>query len=57
MKGLEEGANKLGFDTKAIRVDKQAFLSKYTLPAIAHLITDKGLSHFVIIHKIKKTIL
>ncbi|HBJ2610991.1 ABC transporter permease [Clostridium botulinum] len=54
LKGLEDGANKLGFDTKAIRVDKEGFISKYTLPAIAHLITDEGFSHFVIIHKIKK---
>ena len=53
LKGLEDGANQLGFDTKAIRVDKLAFSSKFTLPAIAHIITDEGLSHFVVIHKIK----
>lgn len=51
--GLEDGAKKLGFDTKAIRVDKEGFKEKYTLPAIAHVITKEGLSHFVIIHKIK----
>ncbi|MFL1470937.1 peptidase domain-containing ABC transporter [Paraclostridium bifermentans] len=54
LKGLEEGANKLDFETKAVRVDKESFLSKYTLPAIAHIITNEGLSHFVVIHKIKK---
>jgi len=54
LKGLEDGANRLGFDTKAIRVDKEGFKSKYTLPAIAHVITEEGLSHFVIIHKVKK---
>ncbi|WP_414437478.1 peptidase domain-containing ABC transporter [Clostridium sp.] len=52
--GLEDGAKKLGFDTKAIRVDKNGFKEKYTLPAIAHVITKEGLSHFVIVHKIKK---
>lgn len=52
--GLEDGAKKLGFDTKAIRVDNEGFKSKYTLPAIAHVITKEGLSHFVIVHKIKK---
>lgn len=52
--GLEDGAKKLGFDTKAIRVDKNGFKEKYTLPAIAHVITEEGLSHFVIVHKIKK---
>lgn len=55
LKGLDEGAKLLGFDTKAIRVDKESFVSKYTLPAIAHLITDEGLSHFVVIHKVTKT--
>lgn len=54
LKGLEEGARRLGFDTRAVRVDKDGFKSKYTLPAIAHVITDEGLSHFVVIHKIKK---
>ena len=52
--GLEDGAKKLGFDTRAIRVDKEAFKSKYTLPAIAHVITKEGLSHYVVIHKITK---
>ena len=51
--GLEDGAKRLGFDTKAIRVNKEAFKEKFTLPAIAHIITKEGLSHFVILHKIK----
>lgn len=54
LKGLEDGAKGLGFDTKAIRVDKEGFQSKYTLPAIAHIITKEGLSHFVVIHKVKR---
>lgn len=54
LKGLENGAKRLGFDTRAIRVDKDSFQSKYTLPAIAHIITDEGLSHFVVVHKVKK---
>lgn len=52
--GLEDGSKRLGFDTKAIRVDKDGFKSKYTLPAIAHVITKEGLSHFVVIYKISK---
>ena len=51
--GLEDGAKMLGFDTKAIRVDKVGVKEKYTLPAIAQVITKEGLSHFVIVHKIK----
>lgn len=54
LSGLEKGCKKLGFDTKAIRVDKEGILSKYTLPAIAHIITDDGFSHFVVIQKIRK---
>lgn len=54
LKGLENGAERLGFDTRSIRVDKKGFTSKYTLPAIAHVITEEGLSHFVVIHKVKK---
>jgi ABC-type bacteriocin/lantibiotic exporter with double-glycine peptidase domain len=41
LKGLEDGAIKLGFDTRAIRVDIDGFKSKYTLPAIAYVITKK----------------
>lgn len=54
IKGIVEGANKLGLEAKAIRVDREAFKSKFTLPAICHIITDEGLSHFVVIHRIKK---
>jgi ATP-binding cassette subfamily B protein len=53
LKGLGDGANRLGFDTKAIRVDKRSFTSKYTLPAIAHIITKEGITHFVVVHKVK----
>lgn len=52
--GLEKACNQLGFLSKAIRVDKESFKSKFTLPAIAHLITEEGLSHFVVLRKIKK---
>lgn len=54
LNGIEDGARRLGFDTRAIRVDKEGFKSKYSLPAIAHVITKEGLSHFVVVHKVKK---
>lgn len=54
LNGLDDGAKKLCFDTRAIRVDKEGFKSKYSLPAIAHVITKEGLNHFVVIHKVKK---
>lgn len=50
--GLSKCADELGFTSQAVRVDKEGFLSKYTLPAIANVVTKEGLSHFVVIFKI-----
>ena len=52
--GLSNCADKLGFVSQAVRVDKEGFLSDYTLPAIANVITKEGLSHFVVVFKITK---
>lgn len=52
--GLSKCAEELGFMSQAVRVDKEGFLSKYTLPAVANIITKEGLSHFVVIFKITK---
>lgn len=50
--GLSKCCDELGFTSQAVRVDKEGFLSKYTLPAIGNVITKEGLSHFVVIFKI-----
>ena len=52
--GLSKCADELGFISQAVKVDKDGFKSKYTLPAIANVITREGLSHFVVIFKITK---
>ena len=52
--GLTECAGQLGFTSQAVRVDREGFQSEYTLPAIANVITQEGLSHFVVIFKITK---
>lgn len=52
--GLSQCADKLGFTSQAVRVDKEGFMSRYTLPAIANVLTKEGLSHFVVIFKITK---
>ena len=52
--GLKKCSDELGFISQAVRVDKDGFLSKYTLPAIANVITKEGLSHFVVIFRITK---
>lgn len=53
--GLSKCADELGFISQAVRVDREGFLSKYTLPAIANVLTKEGLSHFVVIFKITDT--
>lgn len=50
--GVSKCADQLGFTSQAVRVDREGFLSKYTLPAIANILTKEGLSHFVVIFKI-----
>lgn len=52
--GLSNCAEKLGFTSQAVRVDKEGFFSKFTLPVIANVITKEGLSHFVVVFKITK---
>ena len=49
--GLQKAANELGFTTAAVRVDRENFLSDFSLPCIAQVITDQGLAHFVVIFK------
>lgn len=50
--GLSKCADSLGFISQAVHVDTEGFLSRYTLPAIAHVITKEGLSHFVVVFQI-----
>lgn len=49
--GLSGCADKLGFQSQAVRVDKEGFLSEYTKPCIANVVTKEGLSHFVVVFK------
>lgn len=49
--GLSKCADELGFVSQAVKVDREAFLSAYTRPCIAHTITKEGLSHFVVVFK------
>ncbi|MDR0919800.1 MAG: peptidase domain-containing ABC transporter [Oscillospiraceae bacterium] len=50
--GLSKCAKDLGFDTQPVRVDREGFSSKFSLPCIANIITKEGLTHFVVIFKI-----
>lgn len=49
--GLSKAANELGFTTAAIRVDRENFMSEFTLPCIAQFITKEGFTHFVVVFK------
>lgn len=51
--GLLEGAEKLGFDAKGVKGDISS-LYKIPLPAIAHVIVNKKLQHFIVIYKVSK---
>lgn len=50
--GLIQAAQRLGFTAKGVKGDKAAFFSEFPLPAIAHVIVDRSLLHYVVIHKI-----
>ena len=49
--GLQKAAEELGFSTAAVRVDRENFLSEFSVPCIAQVITDEGLVHFVTVFK------
>jgi len=50
--GLSKCAEELGFVSQAVRVDRENFLSGFTLPCIANTITKEGMTHFVVVFKI-----
>ncbi|MGQ7062049.1 cysteine peptidase family C39 domain-containing protein, partial [Bacillus cereus group sp. BceL175] len=53
IKGLIEAGEKLGFEVKAAKATKPDDLKEIPLPAIAHVIVNGGLLHYVVIHKVK----
>ncbi len=53
--GLIKAAEKLGFTAKGVRANKpEDIFNEFPLPAIAHVIIDGRLLHYVVIHKITK---
>ena len=51
--GLIEAAEKLGFQAKGAKGQLES-LSKIPLPAIAHVVVQNGLHHYVVIYKVNK---
>lgn len=52
--GIIEAAEKMGFTAKGVKGDVDA-LSKIPLPAIAHIVVNKQLHHYVVLYKVTKT--
>lgn len=51
--GLILAAQKLGFNAKGVKASKEDLLKDFKLPAIANVIVDNKLTHFVVIYSIK----
>ncbi|QWG48399.1 peptidase domain-containing ABC transporter (plasmid) [Bacillus mycoides] len=54
VQGLINAGENLGFKVKGVKVTDPESLKEIPLPAIAHVVVDGGLLHYVVIHKIKK---
>ena len=54
VQGLLEAGEKLGFDVKGVKATNVDALYEISLPAIAHVVIEGGLLHYVVIEKIKK---
>ncbi len=52
--GIIKAAESLGLTAKGVKGDPESFFSKFPLPAIAHVVIDNSLLHYVVIHSIKK---
>ena len=50
--GMVKAAEELGFSAKGVKGDQSAFFSGFPLPAIAHVVVNGNLLHYVVIHKI-----
>ncbi len=51
--GIIEAAEKMGFTAKGVKGDIDA-IPKIPLPAIAHIVVNKQLHHYVVIYKVSK---
>ncbi len=50
--GLLQAAEKLGFSARGVKGSYTA-LAQVPLPAIAHVKTEEGLGHFVVLHRVQ----
>lgn len=53
--GIIQAAEKLGFSAKGVKANKpEDIFGEIPLPAIAHVVIDKTMLHYVVIHKISE---
>lgn len=52
--GIVKAAEQLGFTVKGVKGNQEAIFSEFPLPAIAHVVIDGTLLHYVVIHKKSK---
>jgi ATP-binding cassette subfamily B protein len=52
--GMVQAAERLGFSAKAVKGTAESLYTDFPLPAIAHVLIDQSLLHYVVIHKINK---
>lgn len=52
--GLVRAAEQLGFSAKAIKGTRENLLTQFPLPAIANVLTEDNIHHYVVIHKINE---
>lgn len=49
-----KAAEQPGFSAKGVKGDWDTFFTDFPLPAIAHVVVNGSLLHYVVIHKITK---
>lgn len=52
--GLVKAAKELGFSAKGVKGEPEAIYSEIPLPAIAHVIINENLLHYVVVHSISR---
>ena len=53
--GMIQAANKLGFTAKGVRAEEEHLHTEAEYPAVAHIVVNQRLHHFVVIYKVTKT--
>ena len=54
---LAKTAEKLGFKATGVKGDKEAFLAGFPTPAIAHVVVDDNLLHYIVVEEVILSIL